>query len=198
MLTGFYQSTAIILVALSFYMTDAWFHQKYDRVRADGRTGRSWPIILTSMALAALLLLQPVFLPQLGWSTAAPWGLWLQISGAVVCFGGLLLNVWARRHLGQFYVQRSEVQSNHRLIDSGPYAYVRHPLFTAYFMLVIGWLFINPSTLMLTLNIGVYFYLTNLARKDEAVLRQHLPEYQAYMARTPRFFPRPASRRATT
>ncbi len=56
----------------------------------------------------------------------AAWVFWL---GAVVCAAGLLFSVWARRHLGSNWSQAVTVKHGHELIQSGPYAFVRHPIY---------------------------------------------------------------------
>jgi hypothetical protein len=48
-------------------------------------------------------------------------------------------------HLRQFYAERVELQREHQLIDSGPYATVRHPVFTSFFLFAGGLLLINPA-----------------------------------------------------
>ncbi|MCA9874194.1 MAG: isoprenylcysteine carboxylmethyltransferase family protein [Anaerolineales bacterium] len=189
MLTGWYQTLFMLLAILPFYVTDTYFHHRYDPQRPSGKSGRSWLIVGVSLVISAFLLLQPIFWPGLSWYTSAAWGLAIQIIGVMSLLAAAALNLWARINLGEFYVQRSEVQENHRLINTGPYAYVRHPLFTAYFLIIIGVFLTNPAWHTLLVLIGGYFYITNLARKDEAVLRQELPEYEAYMATTPRFLP---------
>ena len=56
----------------------------------------------------------------------------IQFCGILMMFGAAGLNYWARKHLGIFYVQGSKVQEDHQLIESGPYALMRHPLFYSY------------------------------------------------------------------
>jgi len=189
MVTGMYQVFFMVLAVTPFYVTDTYFHHKYDPQRPSGKSGRSWLIVGVSLVISAFMLFQPVLFPGLSWYTEATWGLIVQLVGVLSLLAAAALNLWGRICLGEFYVQRSEVQQNHRLINSGPYAYVRHPLFTAYFLIVIGIFLTNPAWHTALLLMGAYFYLTNLARKDEAVLSRELPDYVGYMAKTPRFVP---------
>jgi protein-S-isoprenylcysteine O-methyltransferase Ste14 len=86
-------------------------------------------------------------------------------------FTGILqtANLWARLHLGAFFAQRSEVQAGHCLVESGPYAYVRHPIFL-----------VNLSVIVVALAVGAFGYFSDQARQDERLLSQHLLGYAAY------------------
>src|ERR1700678_2308764 len=55
------------------------------------------------------------------------WSFWL---GAAVTVGGLLFAVWARVHLGRNWSRSVTIKQGHELITSGPYAVVRHPIYT--------------------------------------------------------------------
>ena len=191
MVTGIYQSLMMSLGIVPFYITDTYFHHKYDPKRDSGKSGRNWLIVGGSLIVAAVLFLQPVLWPGLSFMTGDWWGAALQLFGLLLFLGATSLNYWSRKHLGIFYVQGSEVQKDHQLIDTGPYALVRHPLFTAYFMIVIGLICCNPSVITLALLVGVYFYLNMWMRKDETILAHNLPGYKAYMTRTNRFVPSP-------
>jgi protein-S-isoprenylcysteine O-methyltransferase Ste14 len=100
------------------------------------------------------------------------------------------MNIWARVYIRQFYTEYIEVQPGHQVIDTGPYAYIRHPLIMSFFGLAIGIFFINPAITTLLLAIYTFWDFTRSARKEENLLSAALPEYITYMARTPRFLPR--------
>ena len=51
-------------------------------------------------------------------------------AGAAVTIAGLLFAVWAREHLGKNWSRSVTVKQDHELITSGPYALVRHPIYT--------------------------------------------------------------------
>jgi protein-S-isoprenylcysteine O-methyltransferase Ste14 len=113
----------------------------------------------------------------------------MQVIGILFIVASLSLQLWARLHLGRFYAERAEFQPGHRLISTGPYAYMRHPLFTSYFLFGIGLFLIAPSVLTLSICIYIFWNFSKAAIKDEKVMAENMPEYKAYMQRTPRFFP---------
>jgi protein-S-isoprenylcysteine O-methyltransferase Ste14 len=193
MLTGVYQSLMMLIGIVPFYITDTYFHHKYDPKRKEKKSGRNWWVMGGLFIVVAIIFLQPALWPQLSFVTEAWWGLMIQFLGVLLMFVAAGLNYWARLHLGIFYVQGSEVQENHQLIDTGPYALMRHPLFTAYFMIALGVLFCNPSVITIMLLVGLCFYFNMWTHKDEDTLSQELPGYDAYMRRTNRFVPSPVA-----
>jgi protein-S-isoprenylcysteine O-methyltransferase Ste14 len=190
MLTGIYQSIALFALMCSFYLMDFILIKRFDRQRQAKGSGRSWDFTLLMFGAGALLILQPLFLPQLGWSTTATWGLIIQIIGLLLIIASFSLHAWARIHLRHFYAERVEVQQNHRVIDTGPYALMCHPVITSFFGIVIGMFLIVPAVTTLALMIYVFWDFSRAARQEEELLSKELPDYIAYMNRTPRFLPR--------
>lgn len=58
--------------------------------------------------------------------------------GAAITAAGLLFCVWARRHLGRNWSRAVTVKEDHELITSGPYALVRHPIYTGLLLALAG------------------------------------------------------------
>jgi protein-S-isoprenylcysteine O-methyltransferase Ste14 len=87
---------------------------------------------LGPMALAAWLLLAPgAALPGLGTRFLPPSVAPLAFGvGALLTAAGLLFAVWARRHLGRNWSATVTLKQGHELVTSGPYALVRHPIYT--------------------------------------------------------------------
>jgi protein-S-isoprenylcysteine O-methyltransferase Ste14 len=81
------------------------------------------------LVVIALLCLQQIPLPWL-YVQLLPVGFWMFWIGAAVTVGGLLFAVWARLHLGTNWSQSVTIKQDHQLIVSGPYALVRHPIYT--------------------------------------------------------------------
>jgi len=196
MLTGWFQSVVVAGAALLFYVIDRAYTRRHDRERASGGTATTWLYMLKSGAFACLLIAQPVSWPQLGLNIAGPVGLALQLIGIALALGAAALDAWARHWLGVFYAQRAELQAQHRVVREGPYAYVRHPIFSAYLLVSLGLLFVLPSALVLLANVYAYRIFLRAAVRDELFLSAELPGYSAYMQQTPRFVPRLLQRRA--
>ncbi len=109
----------------------------YWQVKAYGtkQTQRLEPLssrILRSVAFLiaiALLMVGRIPLPWLYWQFL-PQGIWPFYLGAALTVAGLLFAVWARGYLGTNWSRSVTIKQDHELIVSGPYALVRHPIYT--------------------------------------------------------------------
>ena len=109
----------------------------YWQIRAAGAkaTQRLEPaasrIVRALVFLIAIVLLSTTRIP-LPWLYRPLWraGLWPFWLGAVLTVGGLLFAVWAREHLGRNWSRSVSIKQDHELITTGPYAVVRHPIYT--------------------------------------------------------------------
>ncbi|MGB2676239.1 MAG: isoprenylcysteine carboxylmethyltransferase family protein, partial [Candidatus Acidiferrum sp.] len=85
--------------------------------------------VVSMVCAVALLSLPSVPLPLLNERFLPLGAVWFW-SGAAVTAGGLLFSVWGRRHLGKNWSQAVTVKEGHELITTGPYALVRHPIYS--------------------------------------------------------------------
>jgi protein-S-isoprenylcysteine O-methyltransferase Ste14 len=83
------------------------------------------------ICLIAIALLVTTSIP-LPWLYLQLWppGLWPFWLGAAVTIAGLLFAVWARGYLGRNWSSSVTIKQGHELITTGPYAVVRHPIYT--------------------------------------------------------------------
>jgi protein-S-isoprenylcysteine O-methyltransferase Ste14 len=191
MLPGSIQSAATLLSILLFYVMDFLLLRRFDRQRSASGSGRAWDFTLLIFVMAAILVLQPVLLPILSYRTAESWGLLAQAAGILLIIESLALHFWSRLHLGQFYAERVEVQPSHKVIDTGPYKLMRHPVITSFFGIAAGLFLINPSLTTLAALAYTIWDFSRAARQEEDLLARSLPGYAEYARQTPRFLPRP-------
>jgi protein-S-isoprenylcysteine O-methyltransferase len=190
MLLGTPQSIATLLAILLFYAMDFILIRRYDKKRQASGSGRSWDFTFFIFLAVAVLVLQPILFPQLSFRTTQSWGLMIQILGAISILISLALHIWSRFHLQQFYAERVEVQPEHQVIDTGPYALMRHPVITSFYGIATGLFFINPALTTLAALLYTIWDFGRAARQEEDLLTQTLPGYAAYARQTPRFLPR--------
>jgi protein-S-isoprenylcysteine O-methyltransferase Ste14 len=100
--------------------------------------------------------------------------------GLPVALIGLFLRGWAAGHLAK----------NQQLAASGPFAYIRNPLYLGTLITALG-LVVAAQAIWLATFFGVVFLLVYLPaiELEEQHLRQIFPEYAAYAGRVPRFIP---------
>jgi protein-S-isoprenylcysteine O-methyltransferase Ste14 len=109
----------------------------YWRLRSRGAKANVWRESLPSRLLhvlpmiAAAVLLALPSVPFLGLDRRfVPWSLVTFWAGWLLAAGGLLFTVWAREHLAANWSADITLKADHELIMSGPYAFVRHPIYT--------------------------------------------------------------------
>jgi protein-S-isoprenylcysteine O-methyltransferase Ste14 len=190
MLLGVPQSIATLLTIVLFYAMDFALIRRYDKQRQASGSGRSWDFTFFIFVAVAVLVLQPVLLPQISFRASQVWGLSFQLLGLIVILGSLALHIWSRFHLQQFYAERVEVQPEHQVINTGPYALMRHPVITSFFGISTGLFLINPALTTLAALIYTLWDFGRAARQEEDLLTQTLPGYGDYARQTPRFLPR--------
>lgn len=111
-------------------------------------------------------------------------------ASAIASLAGLALALWARRTLGRNWSAEVTVKQGHELVSHGPYAHIRHPIYTAIFLLFLGLFLLRPTpSAVLGMVLIVAGFWVKL-RQEEALMLQQFPDaYPAYMARTKRLLP---------
>jgi protein-S-isoprenylcysteine O-methyltransferase Ste14 len=138
-------------------------------------------------ASVALVTLQMIALAALAW----PWDAthWNAVGWPLVV-AAAAVGAWTLAHNrpGNFSVM-PEPRATARLVTTGPYAYVRHPMYTAVMLaslaLAAGW---NTPLHWIAL-VALVVVLWVKAAREERLLAARFPGYAAYAARTPRFLP---------
>ena len=145
-----------------------------------GARGGGWVagqlVLLAAIALSALV--------GVGWTgslkaVAVVVGLELMgAGGALVVLGGV--------QLGSSLTPFPAPRAGGELSAAGVYALARHPMYGGGILIALGWsiLFASVLGVLLTLLLALFFELK--ARREEAWLVDHYPEYDAYRERTPR------------
>ena len=88
--------------------------------------------ILRALAFLIVIVLLSITRIPLPWLYRQLWpsDIWSFEVGAAVTVVGLLFAVWARQHLGSNWSRSVTIKQDHELITTGPYAQVRHPIYT--------------------------------------------------------------------
>ena len=110
----------------------------------------------------------------------------VEMVSTVLILVGSLAAVVALFRLGRSFSMMAEAR---RLVTSGPYRYVRHPLYLAEEVAIFG-IFIQFFSIWTTIifALQIVFQLRRM-RNEEAVLTEILPEYASYQSKTPRLIP---------
>ncbi len=108
----------------------------------------------------------------------------LHIFSDLLILGGFIL-------LSAAWKVLYEAQRNRKLAVTGPYAWVRHPQYDGFILIMLGFLLQWPTILTLVMfPILVYMYLRLARAEEHEVLEEFGDEYARYAATTPAFIPR--------
>ena len=150
---------------LTIYLLSGWLASRYPEVNVlSHEAGHLWHTLLGMKGHAHV---DPV-----------------HIFSELLIFGGLILLAASWEVL--YRAQRTQM-----LATTGPYAWMRHPQYAGFIMIMLGFLLqwpTIPTLLMFPILVGMYVHL---AHKEEAEVRVEFGEaYARYAAATPAFFPR--------
>jgi protein-S-isoprenylcysteine O-methyltransferase Ste14 len=108
----------------------------------------------------------------------------------VLCLAGTLFGLWALNHnrIGNFRVY-PEPRPDTELITTGPYRLVRHPMYTALFVMMLGIAGYNGHVLNAAGLVVVAMAVVTKANREEQFLAGQFAEYEDYAGNTSRFVP---------
>ena len=117
-----------------------------------------------------------------------PWIDWIGIASTWV---GVAIAVWARYYIGVYWSARVTLKEGHQLIRTGPYAYVRHPIYTGMLLVAIGTTLVVGEWRGVVAVILLLAAHSRKAMREEALLTQEFgDEYTSYRKLTGFLFPR--------
>lgn len=125
-----------------------------------------------------------------------PLRLWtLPVSGgwlmAGFCLAGIAFAWWARIHLGRLWSAFVTRKEDHRIIDTGPYGIVRHPIYTGIILATLALMLVKGTVFAVAGALLAIFGFWIKARLEETFLRAQLgaETYDAYRRRVPMLIP---------
>lgn len=120
---------------------------------------------------------------------------WVRLMGAPVGLAGLGLFGWMFRHLGLNVTSTSMPRGNATLVTTGPYRWIRHPMYAAALILIAAATLLTANAVVVICGLLAFALLAARSRVEEERLVEKFGEaYRAYQRRTGRFLPRAARR----
>lgn len=112
-----------------------------------------------------------------------------QWLGVVLVLAGFGFAFWARLHLGRNWGVPMSLRQGHELVTSGPYTYVRHPIYTGLMLAALGSVLAVGLVWLAVLALSFAYFLVS-ARTEERMMLAQFPEaYPAYRRRTKMLIP---------
>ncbi|TJX15954.1 MAG: isoprenylcysteine carboxylmethyltransferase family protein, partial [Mesorhizobium sp.] len=107
----------------------------------------------------------------------------------VVTLAGMAFLVWARQSLGRNWSQTVSAKQDHELVTSGPYRYVRHPMYTGGMVAGIGSAIVVGGGFIFLLILLGSLFLWRVGAEDRLLAVQFPNEFPAYARRTKALIP---------
>jgi len=185
----------ILLAGFVIFMPIGIYHRLKARTGENLDRRQEGLFILVTLRLAGVAgmgsLIAYVINPaSMAWA-AVPLPVWLRWMGVGLCLIAGLLLVWMFRSLGRNLTDTVVTRKEHTLVTTGPYRWVRHPLYSSAALAIVGnslvaanWFFFAAGCLMFLLLV------IRTRKEEENLIARFGDEYRKYMQRTGRFVPR--------
>jgi protein-S-isoprenylcysteine O-methyltransferase Ste14 len=185
----------------SMFLMRLWFGFRVwrtgERIRAQrGALEREglWAHVVEYLFFLLLAALVPLLWFQGGSleNFAVPAPVWLRWAGLGLGMASVGLFAWTHTVLGRFWSPYLQLRPGHRLIAGGPYARIRHPMYSA----IVGWMI---SLGLVAANwipfvfatLSALNFMLRIQGEEKMMLQQFGDEYREYMKRTGRLLPVP-------
>lgn len=127
------------------------------------------------------------------WPSLPPWPTWLGrvspvLGGALMAAGGLLA-LAGLVHLGANLTPLPYPKDDARLVESGAYRLVRHPIYGGLILAAFGWGLWRQGWLTLACAVLLFWLFDRKAHREEEWLQARFPAYGAYRRRVRKFIP---------
>jgi len=127
----------------------------------------------------------------MNWSDL-PFPSWLRWMGVVIALLGFGLLQWSQNTLGRNWSDTPRMIKEQSLITSGPYQYIRHPIYTAFFLILSSTFLISANWMIGAAWIGMsVIEIASRIQFEESLMIEYFgDQYREYMKKTGRLLPR--------
>lgn len=111
------------------------------------------------------------------------------IIGVVLCALGVGLAIWARAYLGRNWGMPMSRKERPDLVTTGPYAYVRHPIYTGIILAMLGSAIGETILWLIPLVVGSAYFIYSAKTEEKNMVQEFPDQYPAYQQRTKMLIP---------
>lgn len=116
---------------------------------------------------------------------------WIAMLGALLTVAGVAFAIWARRHIGRNWSGQVTIRKEHELIRTGPYARIRHPIYTGILLALAGTaLAIGEYRAILAFAVIAIGFIVKAKREESFLATQFGPAFDEHRQQTGFFLPR--------
>ena len=190
-----------MLVFISFWLIRAYYVRKTrdpdgprsrkerrEAMRKEGWTG-TVIVLLTPIELIITIIyfINPLWL-SLSFLMIPELVRWF---GLILMLASIPLVTWVHQTLGRSYSYALETKNEQTLVTTGPFGRLRHPLYSAHNIFNLGKVFLTLNILLTVIAIlGIPITYARIRDEERMMIKQFGSEYEQYMKRTGRIFPK--------
>jgi protein-S-isoprenylcysteine O-methyltransferase Ste14 len=181
-----------VLGIIAWYVIRYPFERRAKRVRIARDIRSQSDTVGLAAALFGMAIL-PAFYIATGFPRTAdyPASAWAIVLGAIVLASALLLFRISHKELGRNWSITLQIREQHKLVSTGPYALIRHPMYTSFLLIAVGQaLLLSNWVVGLAGLLGfAVLFLLRVDKEERMMFENFGQEYRAYMERTKRIIP---------
>lgn len=176
----------LAVLAAGLYVNHHIIHRRPSVKRSAFTSGKKgielWLVLTASLWTLALGLYAAGF-PWFDYPVPLPpWLRWIGVAAMVACAP---LSQWTYHALGAHFSKKLELRDDHLLIRSGPYRFVRHPMYATLFLCATATCLISANGIVIASAVAVAIVFLLRMRKEEAMLAERFgDEYREYRRQT--------------
>jgi protein-S-isoprenylcysteine O-methyltransferase Ste14 len=145
---------------------------------------------LNGLILFAALVIYAFFMPQFYWMQLPLMAI-VRWIGVVVGMGCLPLVAWVQWTLGESSSKTLTIQDDHKLVKTGPYSRIRHPMYSVHTLWFLSWFLVSTNLLFAIYWILWIAYIAiRIPQEEKMLIEKFGDEYKEYMRNTGRLLPR--------
>jgi len=145
---------------------------------------------IRSISLIAFLVLYVINPPWLG-VLLVPFPDWLRWIGVALGVVSLAVYSWSRATLGREWSSLLQLSEEHHLVTTGPYAWIRHPIYLALMGFLTGITLITANWFLIAfLVVSIVDLALRIPKEEQMMVEEYGDEYIAYMQKTGRLLPK--------
>jgi protein-S-isoprenylcysteine O-methyltransferase Ste14 len=164
-------------IAIGWAWVAFWIYWLASAASSKQSVGGGWRRQLTGLSVILAFAIAGALRP----GSPAVHSVFLAATGTALFAGGIALAVWARLHLGRNWGMPATERVEPELVTSGPYRFVRHPIYTGLLTAILGTALVdNLLGLVVVAVLVAYFYYSGTVeeRNLTATFPQAYPEYK--------------------